>query len=363
MDADRPPVSVDEYEERARDLLPQVVYDYYAGGAGEEWTLRENRAAFDRWVIRPRVMIDASLRELSTTVLGRRVSFPILLAPTALQRMAHPDGEVATARAAARAGTVMTLSSLASAAIEEVAEGAPDAARWFQLYSYRDRELTADLVKRAETAGYDAIVLTVDTPLLGLRDRDARNRFALPPGVELANLARLPERVLPRVDGSGLFAFVMEQQNPAVTWEDVAWLRTVAPLPLVLKGILTAEDAVLAVEAGVDGIVVSNHGGRQLDGVSPSIEALPEVVDAVGGRIEVLMDGGIRRGSHVLKALALGARAVLVGRPALWGLAVGGEEGVYQVLELLRAELEVGLAIAGCPRVADLHPGFVARRA
>ena len=355
----RRPVSVAEYEEVARERLPQMVFDYFAGGAGREWTLRENVTAFDRWVLRPRVLVDVTSRDTATTVLGRDVASPILVAPTALHRMAHPDGELATARAAAAAGTVYTLSSLASTSIEEVAEAVPHGTRWFQLYVYRDRDLTADLVKQAHANGYRALVLTVDTPVLGLRDRDARNRFVAPEGITLANLVKLGG--MREVEGSGLFAFVHEQQDPGVDWEDVAWLRSLSPMPLVLKGIVTAEDARLAVAAGVDGIVVSNHGGRQLDGTPPTIDALPEVVEAADGRCEIFLDGGVRRGSDVLRAMALGARAVMVGRPVLWGLAAEGEAGVRHVLELLRAEFDVAMAIAGCRSVSEITPALVRR--
>jgi 4-hydroxymandelate oxidase len=350
-------VTVDDFEERARSLLPQAVYDYYAGGAGDEWTLRENRAAFERIALRPRVLVDVSTVDLSTVVVGQRVSMPILAAPTALHRMAHADGEVATARACTEAGTAMTLSTLASSTIEDVASAG--GARWFQLYVMEDRELTAELVKRAYAAGYSALVVTVDVPVLGIRDRDERNGFALPEGVEFANLAA---RSPAETEGSELFDFVLHRHDRSLEWDDLAWVRSLAPLPLVLKGIVTAEDARLAVEAGVDGIVVSNHGGRQLDGTVPSVEALPEVADAVAGRCEVLLDGGVRRGTDVLKALALGARAVLVGRPLLWGLAVEGPAGVKRVLELLRRELEIAMALAGSQSIRAITPALVQPR-
>ncbi len=355
---DRPaPVSVDEYEELARERLGRMAFDYYAGGAGEEWTLRENRAAFHRWVLRPRVLIDVSERDTSTTVLGTAVAFPVLVAPTALMRMADREGEVAAARAAAAEGSVMVLSTIASATIEEVAEAAPEAPRWFQLYVHRDRGLTQHLVERAVAAGYRALMVTVDAPLLGLRDRDSRNRFATPPGVGLSNVGA---RFLPEVgEGeSALFAYVRSQQDPGVTWDDIGWLRSLCDLPIVLKGIVTAEDAALAADAGADGIVVSNHGGRQLDGTIATLDALPEVVEA-SGRCEVYLDGGVRRGSDVLKALALGARAVLVGRPVLWGLAVGGEAGARHVLHLLRQDLDIAMAIAGCRTVDEITPALV----
>ena len=351
------PVSVDEYEERARERLPRMAFDYYAGGAGEEWTLRENREAFHRWVLRPRVLVDVSERDTSTTVLGTPVAFPILAAPTALQRMADREGEIATSRACAEAGTIMVLSTISSGSIEEVAGAAPDAPRWFQLYVHRDRGLTEELVRRAVDAGYGALMLTVDTPVLGVRDRDSRNRFATPPGVGLSNVGA---RFLPEVgEGeSGLAAYVSSQQDPSVTWGDVDWLRSLTDLPIVLKGIVTAEDAALAAEAGVDGIAVSNHGGRQLDGTIAALDAMPEVVEA-SGPCEVYLDGGVRRGSDVLKALALGARAVLVGRPLLWGLAVGGGDGARRVLRLLAQDFDVAMAIAGCRTIDDISPALV----
>jgi 4-hydroxymandelate oxidase len=348
-------VSVDDFEAAARQRLPTMVFDYFAGGSGDEWTLRENLRAFQRWVIRPRVLVDVSSPDPRTTVLGREVAFPILLAPAAFQRMAHPDGELAVARAAAALGTVMVLSTVSTVSLEEVAAtGVP---RWFQLYVLRDRDLTARIVKRADAAGYGALVLTVDTPVLGRRLRDERNRFAPPAGIEMANLVGMD---LPASEvGSSLSPFFLSRQDSSLTWEDVAWLRSLTPMPLVLKGIVTAEDTRLAVEAGVDGVVVSNHGGRQLDGAPATLEALPEVVEAAQGRVEIMLDGGVRRGTDVLKALALGARAVLVGRPYLWGLAVGGEAGVRQVLELLRDDLVLAMTLAGRRRAVDLDRSAV----
>ena len=348
-------LTVDDFEAAARDVLPEMVFDYYAGGSGEEWTLRENTRAYGRWVIRPRVLVDVSNVEPMTTVLGQELPFPILLAPTAFQRMAHRDGELATARGAASLGAIMVVSTIATVSLEDLA--ATGVRRWFQLYVLKDRDLTAALVKRAHAAGYEAIVLTVDTPLLGRRLRDERNRFALPPGIGLANLEGSG---LPESSGSGLFSFFLERHDATLTWDDVAWLRSLSPLPLVLKGIVTAEDTRLAVDAGVDAIVVSNHGGRQLDGAPATLDVLPEVVEAAEGRIEVLLDGGIRRGSDVFKALALGARAILVGRPYLWGLAVNGADGVRQVLEIVRDDLMLTMALAGRPRIVDIDRSAVA---
>jgi 4-hydroxymandelate oxidase len=347
-------LTVDDLEAIARERLPQMVFDYFAGGAADEWTLAENRRAFQRWILRPRVLVDVTEVDLATTVLGQPVPFPIILAPTAFQRMAHPDGEMATARAAASLDALMVLSTISTTSLEDVAETGVHG--WFQLYVMTDRDFTADLVKRAHVAGYRALVLTVDTPILSRRLRDERNRFALPPGIEMANLrARLPD-----AEGSALFSFFMDRHDPGLTWDDVAWLRSLSPLPVLLKGIVTAEDAALAVDAGVDGIVVSNHGGRQLDWAPATLDALPEVVEASEGRVEVFMDGGIRRGSDVLKALALGARAVLVGRPYLWGLAAGGEPGVRRVLEILRDEMALAMALAGRRSVADIDRSLVA---
>ncbi|MDP9340842.1 MAG: alpha-hydroxy-acid oxidizing protein [Actinomycetota bacterium] len=353
---ERPPITLAEYEERARATLPRMAFDYFAGGAEDEWTLGQNRAAFSRYALRPRVLVDVSSRDAATTVLGQEVSLPVLVAPTALHALADPEGEVATARAAAAAGSVMILSSLSSRTLEEVAEAG--GRRWFQLYVQRDRDFTAGLVKRADAAGYSAIVLTADLPVVGARDRDVRNDFQLPGDVRYANM--LVQRP-PEGRGSGLAAFIGFQGDPSLSWEDVSWLRSLTGLPFVLKGVVRADDARRAVDAGFEGIVVSNHGGRQLDGAVSSMDALPEVVEAVGDAADVLVDGGVRRGSDVLKALALGARAVLVGRPVLWGLAVDGEDGVRRVLDLLRAELDVAMAIAGCRSVADATPDLVAR--
>jgi 4-hydroxymandelate oxidase len=329
-------VTVDDYERTARAKLPRKVYDYYAGGAGSEWTLRENRAAFDRWVIRPRVLVGVEERDTSTELLGTRVSFPVLVAPWAFQGLADRDGEVATARAAARAGTIMVLSSTSSHRVDDVAT-ATNAPKWFQLYVYADRGFTRELLGRAHEAGFRAVVFTVDVPLLGKRERDWRNELKLP------------------VEGRGQEL----DFDPAISWDDLGWIREVAPVPLLIKGILTAEDARLAVEHGVDAIVVSNHGGRQLDGSPATLDALVEVVQAVEGRCPVLMDGGVRRGTDVLKALALGAEAVMVGRPVAWGLAAAGEDGVAEVLEILRHEFDLAMALSGCRFMGEIVRGLI----
>jgi isopentenyl diphosphate isomerase/L-lactate dehydrogenase-like FMN-dependent dehydrogenase len=286
------------------------------------------------------MLVDVGAAKTDATVLGRSVTMPILVAPTAFHGVAHPDGELATARAAAAVGTVMCLSSLASTTPAELAAGAPKGRRWFQLYWSRDRGFTKDLLAAVVDAGFEALVLTVDLPGVGRRERDLRSGFEIPEGYALPSLPSHP--------GGGYFhAALSEIVDATLTWADLEWLRTNCSLPLLVKGVLTAEDATLACEHGAAGIVVSNHGGRQLDGVAASLDALPEAVEAAAGRAEVLMDGGVRRGTDVVKALALGAKAVLVGRPVIWGLAVDGEAGVRRVLELLREEVLLALVLLG----------------
>jgi 4-hydroxymandelate oxidase len=336
--ATRKILTVDDYEPLARERLPTDIYDYYAGGAGDEWTLAENRRAFERWVIRPRMLAGAWPVDPSTEVLQTRIGAPVLVAPWAYQKGAHPEGELATARAAARAGTVMVVSTTTVDYLEEIA-AASDAPKWWQLYVFTDRGLTVEMLHRVHAARFGAVCLTVDFPDSGLRHRDARNLFDMPIGLPQDDLTFAPD----------------------LTWDDLAWIREAAPVPLLVKGLLTAEDALLAVEAGVDAIVVSNHGGRQLDSVHAPITVLPEVVEAVAGRVPVLVDGGFRRGTDVFKALALGADAVLVARPTCWGLAVAGEDGVVDVLRILRAELENTMVLAGTRSVADISGALVER--
>jgi isopentenyl diphosphate isomerase/L-lactate dehydrogenase-like FMN-dependent dehydrogenase len=335
------PINVWDYERLAEEKLDANALAYFAGGAGDEVTLRENVAAFRRLILRPRVLVDVTNISTATTVLGTDVALPVLVAPLAIQRMAHADGELATARAAAAAGTIMCLSSGATARPVEVAAAAPGAPKWYQVYVFGDRAITTELVEEACAGGFSALVLTVDVPYLGRRERDIRVDFKIPQGIT------------PTGD---LFA---DGFDTSLSWRDLEWLAEYG-LPVVVKGLLTAEDARLACEHGAAAIVVSNHGGRQLDGVAATIDALPEVVEAVDGRAEVLLDGGVRRGTDVLKALALGARAVLIGRAMLWGLAVDGEAGVRHVLELLRAEIELGLALLGCRSPAEVTRAHVA---
>ncbi len=331
-------INISDYEVLARACMEPANWDFYAGGSDDEVTLRANRTAFERIRLRPRVLVDVNVCDVRTTVLGTPVSMPILIAPTAYHGLAHPEAECATAQAAGEAGTLMIASTVSNRSMEEIA-AVTSSPLWFQLYTFGGWQSSEMLVRRAEAAGFRAIVLTVDLPRLARRERDIRNNFNLPSRLREANLT----------DEN-----VAEETPFSLTWESLDWLRGLTTLPILLKGILTAEDAKLAVEHGIEGIIVSNHGGRQLDTTLASIEALPEVVEAVAGRCEIYMDGGIRRGTDVLKALALGARAVLVGRPILWGLVANGATGVRHVLELLRAELELAMVLSGRPTIASI---------
>jgi 4-hydroxymandelate oxidase len=338
-----------------------MAYDYFASGAHDEHTLRENVAAWSRLALHYRVLVDVSSRDASTTVLGSAISMPVMVAPTAFHKLACPEGELATARAAARAGTIMVLSSLSNTAIEDVAVAA-GGALWFQLYVYRDRGATEALVARAEAAGARALVVTVDAPVLGRRERDVRNGFHLPPGLRVENMTAAGHGEVAHRDGeSGLASYVAEKLDPSLGWKDVAWLRSVTRLPVLVKGLVRPDDARAALDSGARGVIVSNHGGRQLDGAPATAAVLGPIADAVQGRIEVLVDGGIRRGTDALKALCLGARAVLVGRPILWGLSIAGEEGALGVLEGLREELDQAMALAGCACIADAKRDLVAQ--
>jgi len=354
------PVNLADFEALARAKLSALAADYYASGANDEITLRENRAAYDRIALAYRVLVDVHARDLATSVLGQRVAMPILVAPTAFQRLAHDDGELATARAASAAGSIMILSSLANTSIEDVA-AVCTAPLWFQLYVYKDRAITEGVVARAEAAGCRALVLTVDAPLLGRRERDIKNRFALPPGLTVKNVVPHGVGEVPAaLTGSGLTAYVRDILDPSLTWKDVAWLRSITRLPIVLKGIVRPDDARRAVDHGASAVVVSNHGGRQLDTSPATIDALARIAPAVNGAIELYVDGGVRRGTDVVKALARGAKAVLVGRPILWGLAAGGESGARAVLELLKDELDLAMALCGCPTIADVTADLLA---
>ena len=333
------PVNVAEYAELAAAKVDPKIWCYFEGGAGDEVTLRANTAAYGRWRFRPRTLVDVSELSTATTVLGTPVSMPLGIAPFAMQRLLQPEGECATARAAAEANVLMVVSTLTTCTHAEIRE-ASAGPRWLQLYILRDRERTLEHIAEAREAGYAAVVLTVDLPYVGRRERDLRLGFANPPS----------DLGLP-------YASVFET-TPALTWRDLEWIRAETRLPLVVKGILTREDALLAVEHGADAVWVSNHGGRQLDGVAAGLDALPEVAEAVAGRCEIYVDGGIRRGGDVLKALALGARAAFAARAVASGLAAGGGAGVGHVLSLLRDEIELGLGLLGCTapdRVARAH--------
>ena len=343
-------LNVWDYEAAATELLDDGAHGYYAGGAGDEVTLRDNVEGFRRWVLRPRVLVDIADCSTRTTVLGQEIAMPLIVAPVAFQRVAHPDGEIGMATAARDAGTIMCLSTLATTSLVEVAAtGAP---RWFQLYVFQDEGITRDLVARAKDAGFRAIVLTVDTPTLGRRERDLRSGFTIPENIAIAELGT----------GGVTPHGALEMMSRSVTWRDAERLAGYSELPVLLKGVVTSEDAHLACEHGAAGVVVSNHGGRQLDGAAATIDSLPEVAAAIDGRIEVLVDGGIRRGADVVKALALGARAVLAGRAPLWGLVVGGEAGARRVLDLLHDEIRLALQLSGCASPADVTPAHVARR-
>lgn len=355
-------ITLADFEALARDRMEPDAFDYFAGGAGSEWTLAENQRAFARVLLRPRVLVDVTRVTTETTVLNQTLSFPVLLAPTALNRLGHAEGEVAAVRAAGSAGTIMVASTAASSTIEEITEAAKGPV-WFQLYVYKDRNVTRDLVQRAEASGCRALVLTVDMPRMGRRERDIRNAFKMPAHVRFRNL-----EASGRLDAaswgadSSFSEYVHNMLDPSLTWGAIDWLKSITRLPVVVKGVLAPDDAERAVQAGAAGIVVSNHGGRQLDGALATIDALPPIADRVAGRIPILLDGGVRRGTDVLKAVALGAQAVLIGRPYLWGLAVAGEAGVRRVLDLLRGELELALALAGCPDISRVDRALIVEK-
>jgi L-lactate dehydrogenase (cytochrome) len=373
-------INIEDMRRLARRRLPRAVFDFADGGAEDEWTLRANRLDFSKLVFRPRVLVDVSRRDQATTILGQPVPSPLIVAPTGLAGMLWPRGEIVAARAAARREVIFTLSTLGACSIEEVA-AASSGPLWFQLYVMRDRDVTRALVERAQRAGYKALCLTVDLPVLGQRERDLRNGATIPPRITVRNVVDVLRRPawLRRVwfgpeitfknfvgssaaltsDAGTLWQYVNSLNDPSVDWDDLAWFRSIWSGPLAVKGIMTAEDARRAVSAGVEAIVVSNHGGRQLDSLPSAIEALPEIVDAVGDRAEVILDGGVRRGSDVVKALALGARACMIGRPMLYGLGAAGQAGVERSIEILQAEIDRTLALLGRPTLADLDRSAV----
>jgi L-lactate dehydrogenase (cytochrome) len=373
-------ITVDDARRLARRRVPKAIFDFVDGGAEDEGAVAGNRTGFTAHQLVPRTLVDVSERQLAVDVLGERVSLPVLLAPAGLARLLHPEGELAAARAAARCGTVFALSTGSSCSIEEVA-GAGSGPKWFQLYLWKDRDVVANLVERAARSGYRALCLTVDVPMVGQRDRDLRNGMTIPPRITPRNVVSAAVRIPWTVgflrgrpitfenflgmgthgdSATSLGAFVNKEMiNPAQQWQDLEWLRELWKGPLAVKGVMHPDDARRAADLGADAVVVSNHGGRQLDATAPTISVLPDVVAAVGERVEVYLDGGVRRGTDVVKALALGARAVLVGRPYMFGLGAAGEEGVVRVLEILRAEVDRCLALLGCPDVTKLDRGYL----
>lgn len=352
-------LSVADYARAAREKLPRDVLDYYEGGALDEITLHENTAGWERLKIYYRILAGVGERDLRTTILGHPISMPICIAPTAFHKLACEAGEIAAARAAKAARTLFILSSLSNTPMEEVfAEAASP--RWFQLYVYKDRQITRALVGRAEAAGAEAIVLTVDAPGLGTRERDMRNRFTLRQGLAVANLAPLGKAKLPQVSGSGLATYVRDNFKSDLSFADLDWLCGCTSLPIVVKGVCRGDDARRSAEHGAKAVVVSNHGGRQLDTAPATCDVLLRVADDAGDLCEVYVDGGIRRGSDVLKAVALGARAVFVGRPLLWGLTVAGEGGATAILEIFRRELDEAMLLSGCTKLGDIDASLLA---
>ena len=364
--ADSTPLTLSDFDPIAKMRMSHIAYEYVAGGAGDEITLRENQAAFDRMRLQPRVLVDVSRLDTRTTLFGQALDFPILLAPTAYHRLVHPEGEIATVRGACAAGALLVASTSATTSIEDMAKAArawiaqakssgqtePKALPlWFQLYVNRDRGFTRDLVQRAESAGCGALCVTVDSPVLGLRHRETRAGFTLPPGVERSNLKGLETATGSHRPGER--AIYSALLDPSLTWKDIEWLRGISRLPVLIKGVLNPDDAAKGAAAGV-GIIVSNHGARNLDTAPATIEALPRVADAVAGRVPILMDGGVRRGGDVLKAIASGASAVLIGRPYLYALGGFGADGVTKVVEILRREFEMAMALTGRRTLSEI---------
>lgn len=354
------PVCIQDFEKIAKNKLSKTAFDYYVSGSNEEQTLNDNCNAFKRYRFRPRVLQDVSEVNTTANILGHNISFPLCVAPTAMNKMAHPEGELAVFGAASKMNIGYTLSTWATTSIEEISEAASNTSspRWMQLYIYKDRNLTKTLVNRAEKAGFCGLFVTVDTPILGKRYQDVRNDFTLPTHLSLVNIGVKEKTSMHESKGSALANHVRNDIDSTLTWSDISWLRGITKMPIIIKGILTGEMAKEAVKYGVDGIVVSNHGARQLDGVPATIDALKEVVEAVGdAKCEVYMDGGVRNGSDIFKAVALGAKAVFIGRPVLWGLAYQGESGVAQVLKIFKEEFESCMKLMGCRSIEEIRQG------
>ena len=345
------------FEQPAKERMSPMAWDYYDSGALDEITLRANRNAWDAIRLYPRILRNVGNRSTKTQILGRHWDTPLMVAPMAFQKLGHAEGEAATARGAREAGVGITLSTLSTVPLETVAQEAGDMPRWFQLYVHRDRELTRNLVERAVAGGYEALCVTVDAPLLGRRERDEANAFSLPAGMELENLKGLGNTS--RIESeskSGLFAYFLQQIDPNLSWADIDWLASIAKIPIVLKGVLNPHDVTLAREHGAAAVIISNHGGRQFDTAVDTATALRRIADeGAGEKIDLLVDGGVRRGSDVLKALTLGAKAVMVGRPVLWGLAVDGAAGVNSVLKILRDELDLAMALCGTSTIDEIR--------
>ena len=348
------PMNLADYEIIAKDQLSSMAYQYYVGGARDEITLRHNRQAWQDILLYYKVLVDVHNIDTSTTLFGQKINSPILIAPCAFHGLAHHQGECATANGASAQQNIYITSTLSNRSLEEIA-AASSSRLWFQLYVYRDRQITIDLIRRAENAGYQAIVLTVDAPQIGTRERDQHTHFHLPDGLTLGNVQGTGKESMDQVTGhSALSHYVRDQLDPSLTWNDLQWLVAQTTLPVLVKGIVRADDAVQAIKCGAQGVVVSNHGGRQLDTAPPTAHVLPKIAQAIADQGVVLVDGGIRRGTDVVKALALGAHGVLIGRPILWGLAVDGSSGVERVLHMLHQELVEAMALCGCPTIASI---------
>ncbi|GME25460.1 FMN-dependent dehydrogenase family protein [Neofusicoccum parvum] len=344
-------LTIRDLKDEASKKLPPMYRDYFNEGASDMITLRDNEAAFDRYKIRPRILVNVSTVDTSTTIFGTKVSFPLGFAPAAMHKLAHPDGEVATSRAAAKAGICMGLSAYSTTSMEEVAEQGMGNPYVIQLTMLRDRSVAEQMLRRAESSGYKAVFLTVDCPVLGLRLNEYRNNFTLPDGMTYPNLTDDPTVPFSLADGDPKNSY-----DNAIIWDDIIpWLRSRTGMQLWLKGVYTADDVTLAIRHGLDGVVVSNHGGRQLDGVPATLDALRECAGAAAGRIQIALDGGVRRGSDVFKAVALGAQCVFVGRVPIWGLAVDGQEGVELAVKILMAEFRIAMALAGCKSVKEIN--------
>ncbi|MBL4613156.1 MAG: alpha-hydroxy-acid oxidizing protein [Emcibacter sp.] len=374
--------NLEDFRQRAKKYLPRMVFDYMDGGADDEVTLRRNRDSFSKFQLMPRALRNVENIDLSTTVLGQKVDLPVLISPTGQTRMFHHTGEGAVARAAAKAGTIYSLSSVSSTSIEDTAK-ITDSPKWFQIYVWRDREVVREFMARCRESGYHALCLTVDLPVHGNRERDLHSGLNFPlslnakmvadvlshprwlynyitnPNIEIANMVGSTHAHI--ANESNLLGYIAKQFDPSVDWDDVAWMINEWNGPFLIKGIVNPEDAERAVDVGADGIIISNHGGRQLDYMPPTIEVLQDIVQAVSGRAEILLDGGVRRGTDVIKALALGATAVMIGRPYLYALAAGGEAGVDRMFELLREEISRDMALLGCTKISDLTPEFIHR--